>query len=50
MSRVIEEILACGRVPFLHTFAGNDAAIRIYQSLGFLYRRSFELAVLRRDD
>lgn len=46
MSRVIDEILECGRVPFLHTFAGNQAAIRIYQSLGFLYRRSFELAVL----
>jgi len=50
MSRVIDEILECGRVPFLHTFAGNAAAIRIYQSLGFLYRRSFELAVLRLDD
>jgi GNAT superfamily N-acetyltransferase len=50
MSRVIDEILQCGRVPFLHTFAGNEGAIRIYRSLGFQYRRSFELAVLRRDD
>lgn len=50
MSRVIDEILQCGRVPFLHTFAGNEGAIRIYRSLGFVYRRSFDLAVLRLDD
>lgn len=50
MSRVIEEILSAGSTPFLHTFATNHGAIRIYESLGFAIRRSFELAVLRRED
>ena len=49
MSRVMEEIVRAGRTPFLHTFADNRNAIRIYESLGFTLRRSFELAVLRRE-
>jgi ribosomal protein S18 acetylase RimI-like enzyme len=49
MSRVIEEIVGAGRMPFLHTLAGNEAAIRIYESLGFVRRRSFEFAGIRRD-
>jgi predicted GNAT family acetyltransferase len=49
MSRVMEEIVQAGRMPFLHTLASNDAAIRIYESLGFVRRRSFELAAIRRD-
>lgn len=47
MSRVIEEILREGRTPFLHTYAHNEAAIRVYRSLGFTRRRSFELAVVQ---
>lgn len=47
MSRVMEEILREGRTPFLHTYAHNEAAIRIYRSLGFTRRRSFELAVVQ---
>lgn len=50
MSRVIEEIVQAGRMPFLHTMAANAGAIRIYESLGFVRRRSFELAAIRRDD
>jgi predicted GNAT family acetyltransferase len=50
MSSVIEEIVRSGRMPFLHTFAGNQAAISVYESLGFTVRLSFELAVLKRDD
>lgn len=47
MWRVMEEILREGRTPFLHTYAHNAAAIRIYRSLGFARRRSFELAVVQ---
>ncbi len=46
MSRVMDEIVRSGRV---HTLAGNREAIRIYESLGFTVRCSFELAVLRRE-
>lgn len=47
MSRVMEEILRTGKVPFLHTFADNYGAIRVYDGLGFWLRRSFALAVVR---
>jgi len=36
-------------MPFLHSYADNRSAIRVYQSLGFKQRRTFELAVLRND-
>lgn len=49
MSRVMEEITREGRTPFLHSFADNFGAIRVYESLGFRRRRSFELAVLKRE-
>jgi hypothetical protein len=49
MSRVMEEIVQAGRMAFLHTLASNDAAIQIYESLGFVRRRSLELAAIRRD-
>ena len=48
MSRVIEGILAAGKRPFLHTWADNHGAIRIYERLGFRLRRTFELAVVQR--
>ena len=50
MSCVMAEIFGSGRKPFLHSLAGNDPAIRLYESLGFVFRQSFELAVVRRDD
>jgi ribosomal protein S18 acetylase RimI-like enzyme len=49
MSRVMEEIIQAGRMPFLHALATNESAIRVYESLGFVGRRSFELAVIRFD-
>ncbi len=48
MSLVMEEIVEAGRVPFLHTLSANAGAIRIYKSLGFVCRRSFEFAAMRR--
>ncbi|MGB7352636.1 MAG: GNAT family N-acetyltransferase [Acidobacteriaceae bacterium] len=49
MSRVIEEIVQAGRMPFLHALSTNEAAIRVYESLGFVRRCSLEFAAIRRD-
>ena len=47
MSRVMEEIVREGRTPFLHSYAHNEGAIRVYRKLGFVRRRSLELAVVQ---
>lgn len=49
MSRVIVDIRQRGKVPFLHVLPENDAAIRVYESLGFTLRRTFHLAVLKNE-
>jgi ribosomal protein S18 acetylase RimI-like enzyme len=49
MSTVINDILLRGKIPFLHVFADNYAAIRIYERLGFTLRRSLHLAVLQNE-
>jgi ribosomal protein S18 acetylase RimI-like enzyme len=36
-----------GRLPFLTSFEANTGAIRIYQQVGFILRRTFQLAVLK---
>ena len=46
MSRVIEEIVQAGRMPFLHTRSDNASAIRIYESLGFVRRFSAEFSAI----
>ena len=49
MSRVIRDIGEEGATPFLHAFVENPA-VRLYTKLGFVQRRTFELAVIRRDE
>jgi GNAT superfamily N-acetyltransferase len=46
---VMDEIRERGKTPFLHSFADNYPAIRVYENLGFTLRRTLELAVLMRD-
>lgn len=43
---VASRIEARGEVPFLHAFANNDAAIRLYEKLGFELRCGVNVAVL----
>ena len=50
IATVMDEIRQRGKIPFLHSFADNYAAIRVYESLGFTERRTLELAVLKNRD
>lgn len=50
IATVMDEIAQRGKTPFLHSFADNHSAIRVYESLGFRQRRTFELAVLKNND
>ena len=45
---VTRRILARGETPFLHVYAGNIGAVRLYQSLGFKTRRTVSLTVFAR--
>jgi GNAT superfamily N-acetyltransferase len=49
IATVVDDIHERGKTPFLHSFADNHSAIRVYQSLGFALRRSLHLAVLKKD-
>jgi GNAT superfamily N-acetyltransferase len=49
MSAVMTLILSEGDTPFLHSFADNHSAIRVYNALGFLHRRAFHLEVLKKE-
>ena len=49
MSTVMRLILNSGDTPFLHTFADNLSAIRVYHALGFKKRLTFHLAVLKKN-
>jgi len=49
MSEVMRDIVAEGATPFLHAFADNPA-VGLYRKLGFLQRRTFQLAVIKRDE
>lgn len=50
IAKVMDEIRQRGKIPFLHSFADNYPAIRVYESLGFTGRRTLELAVLKNWD
>lgn len=45
---VAARIKARGETPFLHTFASNAGAIRLYEHLGFTHRSDISVTVLRR--
>lgn len=45
---VAHRIAARGETPFLHTFATNTNAIRLYEKLGFVLRTMMTVTVLRR--
>lgn len=49
IATVMDEIRQRGKIPFLHSWADNYPAIRVYEGLGFTERRTFELAVLRNE-
>ena len=49
MSRVMRDIGAEDATPFLHAFADNPA-VSLYRKLGFTQRRTFQLAVIKRED
>lgn len=44
----LRRITGLGYVPYLHTFADNSGAIRLYEKLGFRLRTKMHLAQLRR--
>jgi predicted GNAT family acetyltransferase len=49
LTRVVTaRILARGETPFLHVFAHNQTAIRLYEALGFRTERVMRMTVLRR--
>lgn len=48
VSEVAAGILARGETPFLHVWADNVAAIRLYETLGFVVRTTIHFNVLRR--
>ncbi|MDE2621243.1 MAG: GNAT family N-acetyltransferase [Sphingomonadales bacterium] len=47
--RVMAGFVARGDTPFLHSYAGNVAAIRLYESLGFSVRREMVVTMLVAD-
>jgi predicted GNAT family acetyltransferase len=45
---VTHQILARGQTPFLHAWAGNTAAIRLYESIGYDLRTPMHVAAVRK--
>jgi len=49
MLAVMDEIHREGSTPYLHAWADNHSAIRVYRDLGFVHRRALHVAALRND-
>ncbi|HUN84495.1 MAG TPA: GNAT family N-acetyltransferase [Terracidiphilus sp.] len=49
MAEVMKEIRRRGETPFLHVFAENQSAMRVYEGLGYVQRRILHLAVLKNE-
>jgi predicted GNAT family acetyltransferase len=45
---VARQIMARGEIPYLHAYATNTAAIRLYESIGFRLRSTMNVAVVQR--
>jgi ribosomal protein S18 acetylase RimI-like enzyme len=45
---VANQIFQRGEIPYLHAYANNTAAIRLYESMGFRLRRVMKVAVVQR--
>jgi len=45
----LSQICRRGETPFLHAFADNTAAIRLYESLGFVFRTGMHVQVIGRE-
>jgi ribosomal protein S18 acetylase RimI-like enzyme len=50
VSALTRSILARSETPFLHIFSGNASAGALYRKLGFHYRRSLTVTVLKKHD
>jgi predicted GNAT family acetyltransferase len=48
VSALMRSILARGETPFLHIYSDNTGAAALYRKLGFTYRRSLTVTVLKR--
>ena len=48
ISKVAQSVVARGETPFLQAYPDNVAAIGLYESLGFVVRRSLTFTVVRR--
>lgn len=49
LSRLVAaHMIERGETPFLHAYASNTAAIRLYEQLGFAHRSAMSVAALRR--
>jgi predicted GNAT family acetyltransferase len=48
MRVVAERILARGDTAFLHTYAANAGAVRLYETLGFRFRAEMRFTIVRR--